>query len=87
MHSRAWHLNVCMVVTSAHTMHVSTTQTHTYTHTCAVWQNQPRPTSDVSFDSVWHAVMVPSYKEPIDKVCVCVCVCDVVMVPSYSDIV
>jgi hypothetical protein len=34
----------------------------------ADWQQQPRPASNLSFDSVWHVVMVPSYKEPIDKV-------------------
>ena len=31
------------------------------------WQRKPRPLGSVDFKSVWHAVIVPAYKEPIAK--------------------
>ena len=31
------------------------------------WQRQPRPLGAPEFNSVWHAVMIPNYKEPIGK--------------------
>ena len=33
----------------------------------AYFRNLPRPGSNMDFDSVWHAVMVPAYKEPLTK--------------------
>jgi hypothetical protein len=31
------------------------------------WQRQPRPVGSPDFNSVWHAVIIPNYKEPIGK--------------------
>ena len=31
------------------------------------WQRQPRPLGVPEFNSIWHAVMIPNYKEPIGK--------------------
>ena len=31
------------------------------------WQRQPRPLGAPDFNSVWHAVIIPNYKEPIGK--------------------
>jgi hypothetical protein len=31
------------------------------------WQRQPRPAGSPEFSSIWHGVIVPNYKEPIDK--------------------
>ena len=31
------------------------------------WQRQPRPAGSPEFSSIWHAIIVPNYKEPIDK--------------------